>query len=100
MNFRTIYKRKDQKIKSVNLNESNESRFEKKPDWKIDIIKKKIYIYDPTDRYKEYLIFRFFELTRGARLIPERLQKLKIEKMLISQKKKFADKNAVSSKKN
>ena len=92
MNFRTTYKRKDQKIKSVNLNKSNESRSEKKSDWKTDIIKKKIYIYDSIDRYKKYLIFRFFELIRETRFISKRFQKLRIGKMLISQKKNLLTK--------
>ena len=50
-------------------------------------MKKEIPIFDSTNKYIYWLIFKFTLMAKGARLIPERLAKLIIEDNKISQKK-------------
>ena len=72
--------------------------------WKKRQLKKKImknektrYLYDLIDKYKKYLIFRFFEMKRNTRLTLKRLWRIRINKKLFK-KKKTVNKNVVSKK--
>ena len=71
--------------------------------WKKRQLKKKIiknektrYSYNSANKYKKYLIFRFFEMKRNTRLTSKRLRRIRINEKLF--KKKIADKNVVSKK--
>ena len=55
------------------------------------------YSYDSIDKYKKYLIFRFFKMKRNMRLTSKYLRQIRINKKLF-RKKKTADKNVVSKK--
>ena len=55
------------------------------------------YLYDSIDKYKKYLIFRFFEMKRNTRLTSKRLRRICINKKLFK-KKKTVNKNVVSKK--
>ena len=55
------------------------------------------YSYDSVNKYKKYLIFRFFEMKRNTRLTSKRLRRICINEKLFK-KKKTADKNVVSKK--
>ena len=54
------------------------------------------YSYDSVDKYKKYLIFRFFEMKRNTRLTSKRLRRIRINEKLF--KKKLLTKNIVSKK--
>ena len=61
--------------------------------WKKRQLKKKImknektrYSYDSIDKYKKYLIFRFFEMKRNTRLTSKRLRRIRINEKLFKKK--------------
>ena len=55
------------------------------------------YLYDSIDKYKKYLIFRFFEMKRNTHLTSKRLRRIRINEKLFK-KKKTVNKNIVSKK--
>ena len=87
--IKILYKRKDQKIQSVNLSKFDESKSENEFDWKKIVLKSEVSkrTYDSIDRFIKYLISKFSNLTKNVRLISERLKRLRIEKSLWKKKK-------------
>ena len=87
--IKVFYKRKDQKIRFVNLSKFDESKFENEFDWKKVVLKNEISkrTYDFIDRFVEYLILKFSDLTKNVKLIFERLKRLRIEEFLWDKKK-------------
>ena len=49
--------------------------------------KKTRYLYDSVDKYKKYLIFRFFEMKQNTRLTSKRLRRICINEKLFEKKK-------------
>ena len=91
LSFYTAYKRKNQKIRSVNFDESNDFMSDESDNWKKKILKneKKRYSFDFVDKYREYLISRFSEMKRSERLWNDRLSRIRIDEKLSVQKKKL-----------
>lgn len=62
-----------------------------KPDgsdaWRVNAIKKKIPILDPTDKHTHWLIPKFTPIAKGARPTPERLAKMIVGDAMRSQEK-------------
>jgi hypothetical protein len=85
----TIYKRKNQKIKLSDICVSDDFKSSDDVSWKKNIIKKKKYFKDLIDQFAEFLIFKFFELTKKARLKSERIQRMQIEDELLKREKEF-----------
>ena len=87
--IKILYKRKNQKIRSVNLSKSDESKSEDEFDWKKVVLKSEVSkrTYDFIDRFIEHLISKFFDLMKNVKLIFERLKRLQIEKFLWEAKK-------------
>ena len=87
--IRTLYKRKNQKIRFVNLSKSDESKLENEFDWKKVVLKSEVSkrTYDSINRFVKYLISKFSNLTKDVRLISERLKRLRIEESLWKEKK-------------
>ncbi len=59
--------------------------------WKKNIIKKRKYFKNFIDQFVEYLISKFFDLTKKIRLKSKRIQKMQIEKKLLKWKKKLLE---------
>jgi beta-N-acetylglucosaminidase len=51
--------------------------------------KKKKYFKDFTNQFVEFLIFKFFELTKEARLKSERIQRMQIKNELLKREKEL-----------
>jgi beta-N-acetylglucosaminidase len=83
------YKRKDQKMKFNNICVSNDFKFDDDVTWKENIIKKKKYFKNLTNQFVEFLIFKFFELTKETRLNFERIQKMQIKNELLKREKEL-----------
>jgi hypothetical protein len=83
------YKRKDQKMKFSDICVSNDSKSDDDVTWKENIIKKKKYFKDFTNQFAEFLISKFFELTKEARLKFERIQKMQIKNELLKREKEL-----------
>ena len=83
----------------MNFDESNDFMSDESDNWKEKILKnkKKRYSFDFADKYREYLILRFFEMKRDERLWNDRLSRIRINEEL-SVQKKIVNWNAVSSK--
>ncbi len=69
----TIYKRKNQKIKFSDICVSDDFKSNDDASWKKNIIKKKKYFKNFIDQFAEFLISKFFELTKETRLKSERI---------------------------
>ncbi len=85
----TFYKRKNQKIKLSDICVSNDFKSNDDVSWKKNIIKKKKYFKNLIDQFAEFFIFKFFELTKKARLKSERIQKMQIENELLKREKEL-----------
>jgi hypothetical protein len=74
----TIYKRKADKIKPVDLDKSDNSIPGESKSWRENIIREEMKNVNPDsdDLYAKWLISKFFKITKGSRLIPERIEKL------------------------
>jgi beta-N-acetylglucosaminidase len=83
------YKRKDQKMKFNDICVSNDFKSDDDVTWKKNIIKKKKYFKDFTNQFAEFLIFKFFELTKKTRLKFERIQRMQIENELLKREKEL-----------
>ena len=68
--FYIAYERKNQKIRSINFDKSNNFMFNENDNWKKNLKneKKKRYSFDFVDKYREYLISRFSKMKRDERL--------------------------------
>jgi hypothetical protein len=84
----TIYKQKNQKIKFNDICVFDDFKSNNDASWKKNIIKKK-YFKNFIDQFAEFLISKFFELTKKARLKFKRTQKIQIENELLKRKKAF-----------
>ena len=95
--IKILYKRKNQKIRFVNLSKFDESKFESEFDWKKIVLKDEISkkTYDSIDRFVEYLISKFSNLTKNVKLTFEWLKQLKIVESLWKKKEDVVDKNDV-----
>jgi hypothetical protein len=73
-----IYKRKADKVKPVDLDKSDSNISRKSKSWREDMIREKMKNIDSDsdDLYAKWLIFKFFKIVKGSRLIPERIEKL------------------------
>lgn len=82
------YKRKDQKVRPVDAPLPDGSA-PCSGSWQAEIIKEetKRYVKDPEDKYADWLIPKFSGLAKGARLTPERLQRMRIGDELTEQEK-------------
>ncbi len=85
----TIYKRKNQKIKLSDTCVSDDFKSDDDVSWKKDIIKKKKYFKNLIDQFAEFLISKFSELTKEARLKSERIQRMQIENELLKREKEL-----------
>ncbi len=85
----TIYKRKNQKIKFSDICVSDDFKSDDDASWKKNIIKKKKYFKNLIDQFAEFLISKFSELTKKARLKFERIQRMQIENELLKRKKEL-----------
>ncbi len=56
---------------------------------KKNVIKKKKYFKDFTNQFAEFLISKFFELTKKARLKFERIQRMQIKNELLKREKEL-----------
>jgi hypothetical protein len=83
------YKRKNQKMKLNDICVSNDSKSDDDVTWKKNIIKKKKYFKNFTNQFAEFLISKFFELTKKARLKFERIQRIQIKNELLRREKKL-----------
>ena len=83
--------KKNKKMQSVDLGKSNESLFEKNPDWKNVICKNEANLYTKNlaDKNDKWLIPRFSDMRRSARLIFERLSMIRIRNILKKNEKKL-----------
>ncbi len=68
---------------------SNDFKFDDDVSWKKNIIKKKKYFKNLIDQFAEYLIFKFSDLTKNARLKSKRIQKMQIEKKFLKREKEL-----------
>ena len=91
MYVRTAYKRKDKKVRPVDLGESDGSKPGGSANWKNDVRKgeESRYTFDPADKYSEFLVPRFSGMKRGSRLTPERLKRIRIGEGLSEQEKEL-----------
>jgi hypothetical protein len=89
-----MYKRKNQKVRSVNSCIFDDSISEESASWKADILKKELMrkIVNSTNQYAQWLILKFSDLTKSVRLKSERLQRMKIEDFLWEKKKNLLTK--------
>jgi hypothetical protein len=85
----TAYKRKDQKVKPSDTCVSDGSKPGGDATWKEDVIKKEKYSKDPTDQFAEFLIPKFSGLAKGARLKPERIQRMQVGDGLLEREKEL-----------
>ncbi len=83
------YKRKNQKMKFSDICVSDDSKSDDDATWKENIIKKKKYFKDLTNQFAEFLISKFSELTKEARLKFERIQRMQIENELLKREKEL-----------
>ncbi len=79
------YKRKSQKIHSVNLNLSDGSKPDGSDTWRLDAIEREISIPDLTYKYTYWLIPKFTLITKGVGLTPGRLGKMIIGEGMTAQ---------------
>ena len=70
------YKQKSQKMKPVDLSLSDGFKSDGSDTWKVNAIKKKVPIFDPTDKYSHWLIPKFTPSAKRARLTHECLAKM------------------------
>ena len=70
------YKQKSQKVKPVDLSLSDGSKPDGNDTWKVNAIKKEVFILDPIDKYSYRLIPKFIPIAKRARLTLERLEKI------------------------
>ncbi len=85
----TIYKRKNQKIKLSDTCVFDDFKSDDDASWKKDIIKKKKYFKNLIDQFAEFLISKFSELTKEARLKSERIQRMQIKNELLKREREF-----------
>ncbi len=85
----TIYKRKNQKVKLSDTCVSDDFKSDDDASWKKDIIKKKKYFKNFIDQFAEFLISKFSELTKEARLKSERIQRMQIENELLKREREL-----------
>ncbi len=78
-----VYKCKNQKMKFSDICVSNDFKFDDETSWKKNIIK------NFTNQFVEFFIFKFFELTKKARLKSERIQRMQIKDELLKRKKEL-----------
>src|SRR5271156_372945 len=74
----TLYKRKADKVRSVNTDESDGTAPGGSKTWREDMLRKERRTESPDkeDLYAEWLIPKFSEIPKGSRLTPERIEKL------------------------
>jgi len=90
----TAYKRKADKVRPVNSDQSTGEAPGGLPDW-FEILWKRRMKYpkemetDPPHRYDQYITSRFSRIARGSRLKPERIDRLKIGADLTPNEKEF-----------
>ena len=81
------YKRKSQKVQPVDLSLSDGSKPDGSDTWKVNAIKKKVLILDPTDKYSHGLISKFTPIMKGAGLTLERLAKMIVGNSMTAKEK-------------
>ena len=74
-------------MQPVNLNLSDGSKPDGSDTWKVSAIKKKVPIFDPTDKYSHWLIPKFTPIAQGAKLTPKRLAKMIVRNGMTAQEK-------------
>ena len=86
----TLYKRKADKVRSVDTDESDGTAPGGSKTWREDMLRKKRRTKSPDkeDLYAEWLIPKFSKIFKGSRLTPERIKKL-IMRFITAQKKDF-----------
>jgi hypothetical protein len=74
----TIYKRKANKVKPVNLDKSDSNTPGRSKSWREDMIREKMKNVNPDldNLYAKWLIPKFSKIIKGSRLTPERIKKL------------------------
>ncbi len=85
----TIYKRRNQKIRFNDICVSNDFKLNNDVSWKKNIIKKKKYFKNVIDQFIEFLISKFSELTKEARLKSERIQRMQTKNKLLKREKEL-----------
>ena len=75
-------------MQPVTSNLSNGFKSDGNDSWKVNIIKKKVFIFNPTDKYRYCLIFKFIPITKRARFTLEQMDKIIIRDEIIEQEKK------------
>ena len=86
-----LYKRKAQKINSVNVRITNESRLKIYFKWK-EILKLSItskFVKQLSDVYDSFLTFKFLKIRQNFKLISKRLQKMFFDTKLFPQEQKL-----------
>ena len=86
-----LYKRKVQKINSVNIEITNESRLRTNFEWK-EILKLLItskFVEQLFDIYDSFLTFKFSKIKQNSKLTSERLQKIFFHIKLFLQERKL-----------
>jgi hypothetical protein len=68
---------------------SNDFKFDDDVTWKENIIKKKKYFKNLTNQFAEFLISKFSELTKEARLKFEQIQRMQIKNELLKREKEL-----------
>lgn len=74
-------------MQPVDLGLSDKSKFDGSDAWKVNAIKKKVPILDPTDKYTYWLIPKFTSIVKKARFTPEQLGKMIIRDKITKQEK-------------
>jgi hypothetical protein len=68
---------------------SDDFKFDDDATWKENIIKKKKYFKDLTNQFVEFLISKFSEWTKKARLKFERIQRMQMRNELLKREKEL-----------
>ena len=81
------YKRKAQKVQPVDSSVSDGSKPDGSTTWRENAIKNEVPIIDTTSQYSHWLIPKFTPIAKGARITPERLQRMIIGDGMTPQEK-------------
>lgn len=88
----TMYKRKKDKVRPVDISQSDGSKPGGTEDWHERAVEEeRRQGYDrPRTKYDQYLTPKFSDIPRGSRLTPERIEALKSGRMLLPRNESFS----------
>jgi hypothetical protein len=84
----TLYKRKVDKVRFVNSDQSDDAISRRNDNWKKEVLTREALLLKDSNRsYKNWLISKFFSIKRDSRLTKKRLDKMIVSAELTNQKK-------------